>query len=360
MENNYPQYHILQSFCFCNNGVWLISRYDSFLYRYDSDERVIEEIVDLGKEGNIELAKIYSYTEKLIVVPRDENYIIYYDTNDGKVSYYDLNFEKREGRYNFATSYIYGKDLYLLGYEYGGIIVLDLETGESCRISDSVGILDGVKLEGCKQNKDKLYTVSQGGGYIVEIDCPERKCKTYALDSFGSGFTDLAFDGDDIYLLPFCTDTPIVKWNSVSHKEMERFDLPYDKSKEEYPFCRMFCIKGNLIIFSYSAPKNLRLNLSKMEWSMFEDLFMIRGIETWKYKCLQQIGEKIAYMRDGVWGVWDPVTNYNDIHFFSISESIANRLRRERFLKDCGHTIISEDSLCNISDFFDYLTFINY
>ena len=201
---------------------------------------IVAEIPDdiLGVSNYINITKVGNY---LYLSPYFSEIIWKYDMNTGE---FRGNYLPNASGACVASTFSYGKYLYMIPKMYLGIIKYDTET-EEIEILDKwideleKNVLPENKLEpffcwAIQQEKNMLYMASSKNDIWMEYDMSSDSWKLKRMNLPGKKFVDLVMDGDRVWLLPYC-GSEIILWNRITGQNEVIYDT-LTKELKSTPF----------------------------------------------------------------------------------------------------------------------------
>lgn len=169
MENKQPLY--MNAACLVKKWIYFTSYNSSWLFRLNIETKDLEALYLLkDTKVGIKFSGIYSYNDKLWMIPWSADYIYIYDLNNSKLE--QLALPKEMCDYNdmniFRKSVVQGNYLWLLPCRYPGIIRIDMEE-KSYKIFNDWP--DNIYFDNTKKMNFKMMTLFDNTFYLFNDGC---------------------------------------------------------------------------------------------------------------------------------------------------------------------------------------------
>lgn len=252
-------HYLLNSWIRDKTDVYFVPHNLNVLVKYSEEEQKskwIIPILNAEQEKYALYSDIKKYKNKLFFVPLHDTKIVIYDLDTKSFDWISIPSSKYWDCAwgNFSRAYSYGKKLYLVGYHYPGIILLDMETYKCEQV------LDVYTLHNRKAEKQYIALESfEINGYIymllpdicelIKYSIKDNKSIVYHLvNDSKEKYQTIAYDGEDFWFTS--NGIEFLKWNEEK-QEGEIFVHPErEKIPENSIYKYSFFCEGRLYALS--------------------------------------------------------------------------------------------------------------
>lgn len=166
--------------------------------------------------GGIEVWK-----ESLYFIPLNAKKLWIYNTELKKWNSIDIrNADKSNNELKFFASCIYKNKLYMFGFRYPAIIIIDLET--ECVVYDEDSLKkvtvcsqkkhDGIFRTNYVKKSNYIYLASCVSNQVFKYNLEEYKGRWYDIGESSDRFSGIVFDGEYYWLSPRM-NSKVIKWD---------------------------------------------------------------------------------------------------------------------------------------------------
>ena len=282
--------------------------------------------------------------------------------------YFILNIPKNSvGRsFDFIGSVIYNEYLYAFGWDYDGIVSLNLRTGESEFLSVAeclkktkleLGDKRGFFSKGNVIKGKKVYVPFSNTNALLQFDLETKDIEIIEVGTKGDSYQTISCDGDNIYLFPLdAKNSKIVKFNIITNREIGIDNYPAEIKGRERTFFMALNLKNKVLLVADRLKINTVLDYGTDQISIYPGFQSAANEDVIIY---QVINNSIFYMNNELWGIWDCETQSNSVHYFTYDNKIKIK---EYITKTRNHisdrTIIREEDSNALNCFIDILSSI--
>ncbi|MCD8038941.1 MAG: CDP-glycerol glycerophosphotransferase family protein [Lachnospiraceae bacterium] len=256
------KYYLVNSLCEDEGSVYFVPYNLNVLVKYSEAAKRSEwvrSIADVGQERFVSYNDIKKYRDKLFLIPLHDTKIVVYDLKSEAYECIPIppseHWDCSWG--NFSKAYQCGENLYLVGYQYPGVIRLNMETYECEQALDLYTIHEQdmgqqrLALESVEKN-DCIYMLVQDTSELVKYGMKDHQSTIYHLEYNGRiNYRTIAFDGNDFW---FTQDgIEYLKWNEESQKGEVLVHPGKDKIPRDSLYRFSFFKAGKIYVMSSIA-----------------------------------------------------------------------------------------------------------
>ena len=256
-------------------------------------------------------SKVMKCGHKIIGIPMCTDHILSYDlstkvANLISVAIQDWGNKHTLKRGRFWDGVVYGDYLFMIGFWSAKVLKFDIVNE---KIVDVIDLYEELKIpfeertlsfKNALAIDGKIWIPSYVKNYIFALDPNNMKYTKIEMKKKGNGFSDIAYDGEDIWLSPR-ERGQFVKWN-VQKNEISLYDnYPAEFHMEDQANVSVIkCCNGKVYVFPNKADKvfSIKKNADNAEMCVenaFNHYYESLGTsnEALKYLFVQKIGEKL-------------------------------------------------------------------
>lgn len=202
--------YLLNSWCKDENNSYFVPHNLNILVKYSEEKQRSEWIRLIAKAGQEKFAlysDIKKYKQKLFLIPLHDTKIVTYDIERETFEYIPIPHSKHWDCAwgNFSKAYEYGENLYLIGYQYPGIVRLNMETLDCEQVLNIYEICKQYKgqlklsLESI-ENNEKIYILIHNTDELIRYEMRTGNNTVYHLKNNAMGkYQTIAFDGEKFW-----------------------------------------------------------------------------------------------------------------------------------------------------------------
>lgn len=338
--------------------VWFAAGNYNGLYKFDTKNNQVKRMAFFPGEPIMKdwaFRRVRLWKEQLVFMPAYADAVYLYDIKKGMFDRIEILSEKEllesSGQCRFQCFEIYKDWLYLVGYQYRGIIKVNLENHQVKKMNNIPEEVLGVNIEmrnvsfgteALVQN-DIIYIACTSSNRILMLDMNDDSFKVAEVGNSNNRYNGIC-KIEDAYYLTVCDNDNIVKWEYENGNSLE-IELKFDT----HFYDRKICQTENYIwVFSYMSNEIYRIekgnyHIVKMQANYPDNRMLLvfaKGMQDGIYFVNNFDSEWHFLREDG--------TDEN-LHFIIKEPDIANV--REQFLTENRFKAwgkISENSIATI------------
>ena len=295
-----------------DNQIWCTMLYDPYLYKIDLETRELSEVTPILDEDDSldSYMLILPYKDFFIFIQSNTNMLIIMNRTTFHKSKYKIpsaSGNLNRLTYKFANAFIYNDNLYIFGFNYKGIVKLNLLTKEFFVIDEFLKelkitnhnelfcIYDYIEVD------DKLYFPMANTNAVLEFSLNNEKVTVNYVGDEKQRYISGAWDGNNIWLAPRDrTIGNIVKWNPKTNSTKQYANFPRNNELGVlFGFDKVFKIENSIIMMSPMGTNScLEINLDTEEITIFNDIYDAKDQSHFGeiYFCSDIKGNDIVYI----------------------------------------------------------------
>lgn len=368
-----------------NGKIWFFSFAFNALCCYNNEQRKVETMVQIPNE---DIWKIRLYKEiirvqnKIILIPCSANEIAIYDLENAAIQ--KVSFEYPEFAWKvkpclvakFWTAVSHGKNVYLFGHYYPGILKLNLENYQITYLNNWINKIDKLALddekpyltEGIVENDLAILPFCCANAVLI-FDFNNDSIKIKELKYSGTGFNGMCKYGDTFWLVPRQSGA-IVEWDGQRIKEYEGY--PEGLQLNNIPFNKPLFYENKIYLTPIRANQFIEIDIKS---GKMKELSILNQIFEEKRSSFS-VGQTVAMcptIKDGILSFFCGFTykryfyNIGD-HILEEEYIIPNSSQVERFceayskeflVKGNGQYFVKseirENETINLKEYIDFL-----
>lgn len=313
------EYYLLSGWCRDGEYLYFIPNDLKVLVKYSERTQKnewVRSLYDIEQERFNMYSDIKKYGSKLYFIPMHDNKIVIYDLDTEQTERISIPYSKHWDCTwgNFSRAYCYEGSLYLIGYKYPGIVRLDLEA-ERCEQVLDYCTMYGSSAENQNTSMDSvekdgnIYMPLPVANGIVKYNIKRNISTLYELKNSGEQYyRAIAYDGKDFWLT--VDGAVYLKWNEES-KDGEILTHPeQEKIKGDNLYRYSFFCERKIYVFSSKEAPIVVVDCEHFEQSylIWKEKSSMKGyrvdnlyIEE-RYCCFIDIEDRVNRFLDGKTG----------------------------------------------------------
>ncbi len=265
---------IFNNFVEEHGKIWFWSTNFNALFYGSIDGGIAECVWGIGydKEATAPLySKIVKCGYKIIGIPMFTDEILVYDISTKKAKFISIpeqnwgNMHTLE-RGRFWDGVVCGNFVFMIGFWSAKVLKFDVVNENIMDVIDLYEALEipfdrrFLSLKNASVIEDKIWIPSYVTNCIFVLNPDNMQYQKTVIEKSGDGFADIAYDGEDIWLLPR-NRGQFVKWNVQENKIGLYDDYPaeFHMQDEANISCIEWC-NGKVYVFPYKADKVFSIN----------------------------------------------------------------------------------------------------
>lgn len=236
-------------------------------------------------------SKLLLWKQKIIFVPTNLENLWLFDRKNMVWDKIELHIE-RGGKDKFIDATVYRNKVILLGYNYPGVVIVNLETQKVNYIKADEAISEyGYALSNCEKIKNILYATSSSNNKIMILDMDTEQWEWKALESKVHKYAGVIWDGKYFWLASI-DENVMIRWNGMD--EFNEYDLSSLLSGESKGFCKITFDKKHIFLMSNNGKI---LSFDAKNFLTIRDV-LVRDTKYVFYKIDEDLNE-ISISKDG-------------------------------------------------------------
>ena len=268
----------LFNFIVVQGEMYFNGMHDQFLYRYNIDENMIEEVSVLSEKGGnacLVSSEYVYYKQCIYIFPYHGDRIIIYNIDTKRIEYlYDSKIVNAE----IKKAILHDEKIFLLSMDLDKSFILNLSDNTIVNLNGYKNVFLGSEEANIYFHRDvcvrnnSLFVPGGEKGTVVEYNMNTNSIIKHQLRT-KTRYATIAFDGGFFWLTG--DDSFITRWDGNEEESYIKFEqLNYKKGKGNFLeyFSHSVILKNNIYFFPINGNMILRYNLNSQEVSKFMDV----------------------------------------------------------------------------------------
>lgn len=260
-----------------DNKIYCIGSKMSVLFSVNMENGDIKIIDRLPNEKlflNQSSRRIISWNGNLVFVPYGATAIHMYNIADATWKNFDFVYESNYGN-KYLEALLYNDKIIMIGAEEKNILEFNLNTYEVKIVNSYFKEYKNPQEIFCRSGyvilNGYLYIAVAINNEILKINLSNWESETIRVGEDGSGFSGIAYDGDNFWLTPR-RDGDIIIWDGK--EKTEKYKLPFELIKGKCNFGGIFTDAQNLYLHGFEGKYSAIINKKTKKIDYNENQFV--------------------------------------------------------------------------------------